>query len=568
MMIRLENVGKKLVAISMSAMMVTSMMPVQVLADGEDVDHPVVITPMSQTTEVGNVVTETPMAAVTVINSDATVGNVVNDAPFGGAGVVLSSTGFWADNVVNTGNVIGDMNTGVAVNASMGGHGEVNTGNVVGRMDTAVNANSSFGGVTLVGTENVVNPNGSGVVAGANNGHPEVWVDGIVLARETGIDASAYGLNGETFVAVSGQSGMDKVDDRLNEFGVNGGVYAYDTGINVYAGGGATSGVMVYGDVITGDTGVVVDAQDGRVGNWFWSYPVGSDAGVYIAGDLIAEGEGRRRGVAIDATVDDRSSADIIVEGTIDGRIKVDPESQHNDLNIYAWQIETKRGETIVSPGFEKNHVNYIIKVDGASSGSEVVRVHRDGVTEELATISVLDDQGQIKDLPYAQQNQRVALVVSVPNGARIKAVYGGNKGDVNVLQAQDGRYIVSVPKGGGVSFIVEYEWLEEEKKSSSAPADKDYFASFNQEVSAMIDNAPLNGSISINAASWTGLTKATVDKLLARPDLAVTIVYVVDGVSYRVTIPAGADLSQYVKADGTIDFATLGAAFGAEEVK
>ena len=62
-------------------------------------------------------------------------------------------------------------------------------------------------------------------------------------------------------------------------------------------------------------------------------------------------------------------------------------------------------------------------------------------------------------------------------------------------------------------------------------------------------------------------LSVTVTQALLSRPDLTVEVTYYINGVLYRVVIPAGADLTELLNASGGIDFETLGAAFNGQRV-
>jgi len=67
---------------------------------------------------------------------------------------------------------------------------------------------------------------------------------------------------------------------------------------------------------------------------------------------------------------------------------------------------------------------------------------------------------------------------------------------------------------------------------------------------------------VTLSGLSGTGLSASVVSQLLAKRDINVTLTFTINGVTYQIVIPAGADISKLVGADGSISFAVLGQAF------
>ena len=57
------------------------------------------------------------------------------------------------------------------------------------------------------------------------------------------------------------------------------------------------------------------------------------------------------------------------------------------------------------------------------------------------------------------------------------------------------------------------------------------------------------------------------VQSIAAKNDITVSIIYVENGVRKMIRIPAGADLSSLIDANGFIGFTALANAFGATEI-
>ena len=63
-------------------------------------------------------------------------------------------------------------------------------------------------------------------------------------------------------------------------------------------------------------------------------------------------------------------------------------------------------------------------------------------------------------------------------------------------------------------------------------------------------------------------LDASLVRTLLARRDISVTITCVINGNLYTIIIPAGAEISNLVAADGTVDIEKLADTFSKKEVR
>ena len=73
-----------------------------------------------------------------------------------------------------------------------------------------------------------------------------------------------------------------------------------------------------------------------------------------------------------------------------------------------------------------------------------------------------------------------------------------------------------------------------------------------------MISSAAPGSTVTIDATSFTSLPASIVAALMARPDVTFVFTYMLNGVKYTVTIPAGTNLAGLLNASGGIDFASL----------
>lgn len=131
-----------------------------------------------------------------------------------------------------------------------------------------------------------------------------------------------------------------------------------------------------------------------------------------------------------------------------------------------------------------------------------------------------------------------------------------------------------------------EYEWVTERNATTITNAEDIYqckycgdvkermevansaYAKFNKDAIEAIDKAPLNGTVVIKTDMWVSFYASVIDMLKSRPDVTVNLNYFYKGTRYTMTIPAGADLSVLVEADGFYGFRYLDIFFPGQEVK
>ena len=93
----------------------------------------------------------------------------------------------------------------------------------------------------------------------------------------------------------------------------------------------------------------------------------------------------------------------------------------------------------------------------------------------------------------------------------------------------------LTVPKNGGVSFSVELS----ADYSDDDDDELEYWITERKTVEA-INAAPAGGSLTIPDMCQTGLSSTVVDAMMARRNVNFIFTYNVDGVTYRITVPAG----------------------------
>ena len=451
--------------------------------------------------------------------------------------------------------------------------------------DPAVYAHGSEGATASATTGDLSNPNARGYGAYSyteDNGKSDITVNGNVSTGYVAVQASSSN-GGQSSVTVNGN--------------VSGGTW---TGVQVSASDdGSKSTVKVTGNVESSgvrSTALDVNSVSGGVakvtveGN-VSSKCVGTDIGLFEDGNAsVAVGgdvTGERSGVRY--YTEEGASSDVVIEGTLSGgqiAVEIGHGSKGEMGSLTVWKVEPNSAGAIVAHEeigdngesvFTKQDkeaeaaIKYIIKVEQPKEGATLTATGAGGAA--LATVQGVSNTWQV-----ASQGDTVLLKVDLKSGYSTKGAYGDAGKSLALLKDASGNYYIEVPRGGGVYLSVELS-----KDSSSSSSDTSYTSANTNDNSytwtstavtteaqaiSLIASTPSGGTVTLSGMTGTGLSASVVQSLLARRDITVALTYTLNGVVYKIVIPAGADLTALLNAAGGIDFITLAAAFGAAPVQ
>ena len=441
-------------------------------------------------------------------------------------------------------------------------------GNVTGGED-GVYA-SAVGGTTVSAS---VNGDSTGEVEGINvycntGGTANVTVLGNVSGEEDGIRAILF-ENGKTDISVNGNAtggdfGIDTVvgAGSKGNIAVNGNASGKYGGINSYAENGGVINISVKGDVQSDEEAI-----------WLMSFDEGSANNVIVGGDVRSA----TTGVRLDSY--DKSAQNVVIEGTIyagNAAVAVDGTGRNS---VTVWRIETdgmtagiyKQDESGMSVPYEDEEtakqIRYIIRVN-QTEGADLRATDADG--NPLATVTGLNG----KALEYAYEGDKVLLKVDVNDRYRLDAAYGDDGQKLELVKDDNGNYYINVPRNGGVSFSVRLTYVGKDDKDDKDKDDKKpdaqtaaIYTLTDSAAVFLVSSAPAGSPVTLSNLTGTGLSAALVQSLLARRDIPVALTFMINGVTYRIIIPAGADIASLTGADGSISFASLGQAFGMASV-
>lgn len=452
----------------------------------------------------------------------------------------------------------------------------------------AVIVEANNGHTADVTTGNLESKNGSGIDSYATNGSTvKETVNGNIDADHYGVFDSANhdskvttevngNVEGETGVRATAANyifsdeGEYEKDNSTVDVNVNGNVNADEKAIAARSMNGGTADVTVTGDVTGGDK----DHPAITASAW----ENGSHTDVKVGGDV----EAKDIGVQMDA-YGNGSENNVVIEGTLSAKkaaVVAEDYSEYGDEGgkntITVWKIETP-GYIAAKQEWNEETYEYDLVEDkeGAKNIQYIIRVNQaDGATlkaadangNALATVTGVGG----KTLEYAYEGDKVLLKVDVADGYSLDAAYGDEGQQLELVKDANGNYYINVPAGGGVSFSVKLTKHEkDEDKDEDKDKDKDknniqnIVTTTDAQAVTLISSAAAGSAVTLSGMTGTGLSASVVAQLLLRRDVAVSITYYVDGVLYKTTIPAGADIAKLVGADGSISFAALGQEFG-----
>lgn len=461
---------------------------------------------------------------------------------------------------------IPENNATLQVVAEDGYTAEVATGNIGldgSGLGAALVADAESGGVTDVTVNgDIISADTAILEEALEDSTTDVKVTGDVVSANPDMDTVAVLAYSGVYSDEDGHIyKKSDVDNSHASLEIEGDVAVNEgNAIVVKAGVGSTADVKVGGNVITtGDTGISFPAIHAK------SYKGdGTNINVLVGGDVLSTGSG----VFMQSA--DNANINVVIEGTLKAEKNAAVLNYSGDRNtITVWKIET--------PGYTAAQVDnetkeYVEDVETEKKIQYIIRVNQN----ENATLKATDADGNalatvtgINDnvLEYAYEGDKVLLKIDVADGYSLDAAYGDEGQQLELVKDEAGNYYINVPRNGGVSFSVKLSKIKKDDSSDRKDEDNKQvagtFVLSDSEAISLISAASAGGSVTLSGLSGTGLSASVVTQLLARRDIATTVTFILSGVLYKITIPAGADIAKLVGADGSISFAALGQEFG-----
>ena len=279
------------------------------------------------------------------------------------------------------------------------------------------------------------------------SGDVTAYSDGLAAGVQARTTDGTVGVFAEGDVVASGEYGKGIEAEVYDEGGsvsvyAGGDVYAYGeesaTGIQTYNDGGIVT-VAVLGDVVSEDTGIVMDGEGE------------STTDVFVGGDVTAEGTA----VSIDVE-NDTAAMNLLIDGSVSGEhsIVLTEQTVTDNLTLTVWEVVPNEAGNLIERetdnGYEadeeaEKQMQYIIRVDGNNLSTE-------GTTE-------------YEGYDVAHEGDTVILKVNVPAGYVLSGAFNGTDTKVTLEKNADGQYYLVVPRGGAVLLSVTMYKSEEAKK-------------------------------------------------------------------------------------------------------
>lgn len=473
------------------------------------------------------------------------------------------------DEEVHLKDVKSDEHDAVEIKADNGHVAEVTTGNLESEKAAALDVDAKNGSTVDVYVDGSAVSDTAGdecgviVIAGNSPGKDDSNVDVTIKGNAQGcIGAEVEAGNGSTVtVTIEGDA-----------LGTNN-VWGSSTGLQVNSYRGGTANVIVNGDSIGND-------EKTDRGAYVGSYEGNSN--VFIGGNVDGD-------YGLCSGAGNNGKNNIVVEGTVHGEKAgvIVSDSDGGESSITVWKVETDKdgviagkydddGNLVEDKEAEKK-IQYIVKVD-QPKGATLTATDANG--KALATVTAVNG----KTFEYAHQGDKVLLKVDVDKDYSLDAVYGDKGQQYKLVKDASGNYYVEVPAGGGVYFSAVLSKKEkdkdEDKKEEEKAAANTNATTVTPATTALaveqaavqaavtsISSTPVGGTANV-AVTGTSIDSSVVRMLLARRDINVSLACFVNGKLCSIMIPAGADLSDIIKPDGTIDVEKLAKKFGKTEVQ
>ncbi len=429
--------------------------------------------------------------------------------------------------------------------------------------DNGLNVDVTTGNIT---NENTHNDAELGLLFSiTDGGQAKINVNGDISSHEDGIFGGVTRDGAKAEVTVSGDVNGDKKGiflrasaDASTEVKVGGNVSGSKAALEVEQSDDSSNDIEVKGNLISSEGDGMRLKSTGENSNT-----------VKVGGDVL----GKEAGVVLEST--GTGSNNVVVEGTINGGkigVSIVEGSSPNPGTFTAWQIipRENNGKEMVSSNeaFEQT-IQYIIRVEETEGGT-LTATKPDG--SALATVTGVEG----KSFEYALENDTVYLKIDLRKGYKIEGAFGDEGKSLPLAQDGNGNYYVVVPKGGGVSLSVKLSYHESsddntdniDKVANSGAlmqtvAGDPMYADMCPNALAILNSEP-NACVSINVEAQEGLCSHVVKALSVRSDVTLNLIYVLDGVTFCTTIPAGSNLFPYTNGSGGASILMLSAVFGA----
>ena len=175
---------------------------------------------------------------------------------------------------------------------------------------------------------------------------------------------------------------------------------------------------------------------------------------INITGDVTASGASENIGIQV--RTDEGGKTDVIVDGTVAASdaavVLLTPETQIGEnVTLTVWELKPNEDGAVVSRLNEEEKLEEDEQAEKAVQ--YIIRVKAD--QQDLITA-----QGttEYKGFNVAREGDTVTMLLNIPEGYEITGAYGDVNQSVVLAKDENGRYYLTVPRGGAVELSVKLE--------------------------------------------------------------------------------------------------------------
>ena len=290
------------------------------------------------------------------------------------------------------------------------------------------------------GSSAEVDVSGDAVSTGRSGIYASIQNDGSSARIDVSGDVKGGACDG-AYIIASGSHVGEIVADTEVAVSIGGdveGAADFD-GVRVEASEGATISVEVGGDVSGGDK---IDSDETvEVAGIETSAHVNSDVSLKIGGDVSG---------GLRVSSDNLSHTEIAILGTLsaqDAPIRLEGDVTPETLDLAVWKVQTEAEALIEgSDRFTDADIRYILRVEQPSESVGVL-----GMSGASGTVDV---GGSTYETALA--GEILTLWTDLAQAVKLLGLYNGD--EPITAQNEDGKYLFTVPLGGGVSLRMDLE--------------------------------------------------------------------------------------------------------------
>ena len=326
---------------------------------------------------------------------------------------------------------------------------EIETGNITISSGDGINASARMNGSSVdVTSGNIAVEQGNGVKASSMLGQTEVLSKDVEVVNGIGDNAYAIGAASTTIVSedINVTNGTGIKAEALN----NGSVTVTADSVSIKEEGTALE-ISARNNMEEGSRSIIpqeiIDQLKEKLGRALTEEELeelssqfnqrgNENVQVIIKGDVKAD-------TGIVLNIGGSGNVDILIDGTLQANTPISLTEgsilSNENFSLTLWKIEQNTRATVDDPASPL--INYIVRIEEGE--------------EDIFNVVKANGETLNKSHDYDVANVEDELLLKVNDGYKIVNAYNNNE---KLERDAQGRYIINVPYGGGISFSVDYE--------------------------------------------------------------------------------------------------------------